>query len=273
MGSNANAAREQQQGAEHAPIVPLPGTVYEKVLRTQVPDLRTNGSGHYRLVVPVTDRGDAMGVIEMDLPWEPGPLEVKDVQLPPARSPTSSSAVGATPTCSSGRSGSLPFSLAAEIQRRLLPAAFTCEAGQLTVSGWLEPANAVGGDTSTTPSTATPCTCPSPTRSGTTCMLRCSPHYWSAVCVTVEGVTLDLLAQAAGANDALVAHSGTGDFVTGQLVRVDRHRARMSIVNAGHPFPFRVRKGVVERIKLPSTCLSASLRVAASWLSRSRSAG
>ncbi len=40
-----------------------------------------------------------------------------------------------------------PFSLAAEIQRRLLPASFTCEAGQFTVSGWLEPAATVGGDT------------------------------------------------------------------------------------------------------------------------------
>ena len=37
--------------------------------------------------------------------------------------------------------------LSAEIQRRLLPAAFTCEAGALTLSGWLEPAATVGGDT------------------------------------------------------------------------------------------------------------------------------
>src|SRR3712207_9055094 len=40
-----------------------------------------------------------------------------------------------------------PFSLAAEIQRRLLPASYTCEAGQFTLAGWLEPASAVGGDT------------------------------------------------------------------------------------------------------------------------------
>ena len=32
------------------------------------------------------------------------------------------------------------FSLPAEIQRRLLPAAFTCEAGAFTLSAWLEPA-------------------------------------------------------------------------------------------------------------------------------------
>jgi serine phosphatase RsbU (regulator of sigma subunit) len=145
---------------------------------------------------------------------------------------------------------SLPFSLAAEIQRRLLPAAFTCEAGQLTVSGWLEPANAVGGDTFDY------------------ALDRDTLHVsiTDAVGHDVHAALLatllvgslrnsrrgerGLLAQAAAANDALAAHSGPGDFVTGQLVRVDRHTARMAIVNAGHPFPFRVRDGAVDEIEL-----------------------
>ena len=42
---------------------------------------------------------------------------------------------------------SLPLSLAAEIQHRLLPATYTCEAGQFTVAGWLEPAGNIAGDT------------------------------------------------------------------------------------------------------------------------------
>ena len=42
---------------------------------------------------------------------------------------------------------SVPLSLAAEIQHRLLPGAFTCEAGQFTLAGWLEPAGEIGGDT------------------------------------------------------------------------------------------------------------------------------
>ena len=63
-GLDANAARQLQDGAEHAKVVPLPGTVYEKVLRTQQPDVRSDGDDRHTLVVPVTDRGDAMGVIE-----------------------------------------------------------------------------------------------------------------------------------------------------------------------------------------------------------------
>ena len=31
----------------------------------------------------------------------------------------------------------VPLSLAAEIQRRLLPASYTCEADQFTLAGWL----------------------------------------------------------------------------------------------------------------------------------------
>jgi serine phosphatase RsbU (regulator of sigma subunit) len=42
---------------------------------------------------------------------------------------------------------SVPLSLAAEIQHRLLPGAFTCEAGQFTLAPWLQPAGEIGGDT------------------------------------------------------------------------------------------------------------------------------
>ena len=42
---------------------------------------------------------------------------------------------------------SVKLSLAAEIQHRLLPGSYTCEAGQFTLAAWLEPAGNVGGDT------------------------------------------------------------------------------------------------------------------------------
>ena len=42
---------------------------------------------------------------------------------------------------------SVRLSLAAEIQHRLLPGSYTCEAGQFTLAAWLEPAGDVGGDT------------------------------------------------------------------------------------------------------------------------------
>jgi serine phosphatase RsbU (regulator of sigma subunit) len=200
--------------------------------------------------VPVTDRGDAMGVIEMTVPWAPSERDVADV-LECARA-LAYVVVGCRRHTDlfEWAQRSLPFSLAAEIQRRLLPAAFTCEAGQLTVSGWLEPANAVGGDTfdySLDRETL---------HVSITDAVGHDVHAAMLATLLVGSLRngrrreRGLLEQAAAANDALAAHSGPGDFVTGQLVRIDRHNARMAIVNAGHPFPYRVHDGVVDRIEL-----------------------
>ncbi|WP_181782123.1 PP2C family protein-serine/threonine phosphatase [Pseudonocardia pini] len=248
-GTGANAARLHQGGAEDVPVVPLSGTVYERVLRTQRPDLRTVG-GESRLIVPVADRGDTMGVVEVHLPVTPDELAVAGIAA--AARALAYVVVGARRHTDlfEWAQRSAPFSLAAEIQRRLLPSSFTCEAGQFTVSGWLEPANAVGGDTFDY------------------ALDRDSLHL-SITDAVGHDVTAALLAtvlvgslrngrrhqlalrdQAATANDALVAHSLPGEFVTGQLARVDRARARLAVVNAGHPLPYRVRGGEVGVIEL-----------------------
>lgn len=61
---------------------------------------------------------------------------------------------------------------------------------------------------------------------------------------------VDLGEQARNANDALFRHSAVGQFVTGQLLRVDLHTGDALIVNAGHPFPLRLRQGRVEKVEL-----------------------
>ncbi|SDF90584.1 PP2C family protein-serine/threonine phosphatase [Pseudonocardia oroxyli] len=248
-GTGANAARVQQRGVEDVPVVPLAGTVYETVLRSQRPDLRSDRDGS-TLVVPVTDRGDTMGVVEVRTANPPDATVVASVAA--AARALAYVVVGARRHTDlfEWAQRSAPFSLAAEIQRRLLPSAYTCEAGQFTVSGWLEPANAVGGDTFDY------------------ALDRDSLHLsitdavghdvTAALLATVlvgslrngRRHQLDLRAQAASANDALVASSGPGEFVTGQLVRVDRVHARLAIVNAGHPLPYRVRGGAVTTVDL-----------------------
>jgi hypothetical protein len=52
---------------------------------------------------------------------------------------------------------SVRLSLAAEIQHRLLPGAFTCEGGQFTLAGWLEPAGEIAGDSLTSRWSETRC--------------------------------------------------------------------------------------------------------------------
>ena len=115
------------------------------VLRTQQPT-STRSAGR-RVIVPVTDRGDAIGLLEMTLPRLPQPDEVADIcSAAHALAYVVIAARRHTDVFEWGQR-STPFALAAEIQRRLLPASYTCEAGQFTLAGWLEPASSVGGDT------------------------------------------------------------------------------------------------------------------------------
>jgi serine phosphatase RsbU (regulator of sigma subunit) len=145
----------------------------------------------------------------------------------------------------------MPLSLAAEIQRRLLPASYTCEADQFTLAGWLEPAGQVGGDTFDFS------------------LDRHTLHLsiTDAMGHSVESALLatlvvgalrnrrrnaaGLVEQAQAAHEALLAYSQQDvGFVTGQLVRVDLVAQTAQVLNAGHPRPFRLRDGRAEEIAL-----------------------
>ena len=242
-------AGARRQGTEQAETLPLAGTVYEQVLRTQQIDVHELAAGT-QVTVPVTDRGDAIGVIEMILPRYPDEQAIADVA-------TAAHALAYVVIANRRHTDlfewgqrTTPFSLAAEIQRRLLPTSYTCEAGQFTLAGWLEPASTVGGDTFDYN------------------LDRETLHMsiTDAVGHEVEAALLatllvgslrngrrrglNLLDQARNANDALAAHTRMGEFVTGQLLRVDLQTGTTTIINAGHPLPLRLRNGRVEEVHL-----------------------
>ena len=132
--------RPRRQGPEQAQTVPLAGTVYEHVLRTQQVDVHELADGAH-LIVPVTDRGDAIGVIELIVPRYPDDEIVADVAATAHALAYVIIANRRHTDLFEWGQRTTPFSLAAEIQRRLLPASYTCEAGQFTLAGWLEPAS------------------------------------------------------------------------------------------------------------------------------------
>jgi len=237
------------QSGEQAESLPLLGTVYEQVLRTQQVDVREVEEGA-RMIVPVTDRGDAIGLLEAVLPSLPDPTLIASVGAAAhAMAYVVIAARRYTDVFEWGQR-TTPFALAAEIQRRLLPASYTCEAGQFTLAGWLEPAAAVGGDTFDYT------------------LNRDSLHVsiTDAVGHQIEAALLatlfvgglrnarrrglDLQEQARYANDALAENALPGRFVTGQLMRIDLLTQRAEIVNAGHELPLRLRDGRVEEIDL-----------------------
>jgi serine phosphatase RsbU (regulator of sigma subunit) len=237
------------RGPESAETVHLEGTVHAEVLRTQQPHVEVTDGG-VCVIVPVTDRGDAMGLLELKLPEEPDEQVQADIRaaghalayvIIANRRHTDLFEWGQRTT---------PFSLAAEIQRRLLPSAFTCEAGQFTLAGWLEPAATVGGDTFDYALDRT---------SLQVSISDAVGHEVSAALLATLLVGslrnerrrgLPLGEQLHNAGVALAQHAAPGQFVTGQVVRVDLDSGRAQIVNAGHPLPLRLRDGRVEEIAL-----------------------
>nr|WP_208383448.1 GAF domain-containing SpoIIE family protein phosphatase [Modestobacter marinus] len=237
------------QGVEHAETLRLEGTVHEEVLRTQQAVVQRSDDGTC-VIVPVTDRGDALGVLELVLPEPPDEQQLADIAaaghalayvIIANRRHTDLFEWGQRTT---------PFSLAAEIQRRLLPSAFTCEAGQFTLAGWLEPAATVGGDTFDYALDRD---------SLQVSITDAVGHEVGAALLATllvgslrnerrRGLGLD--DQTRNANDAVATHSAAGEFVTGQVMRVDLHTLEAQIVNAGHPFPLRLRDGRVEEVEL-----------------------
>jgi serine phosphatase RsbU (regulator of sigma subunit) len=144
----------------------------------------------------------------------------------------------------------VPLSLAAEIQHRLLPASYTCEAGQFTLAGWLEPAGDNAGDTFDF------------SLERDTLHLSLTDamghNVSAAVLATVlvgalrnaRRIGLDLGEQARHASTALYDNTEHSEFVTGQLIRIDLKREAAHVVNAGHPTPLRLRGRRVESVKL-----------------------
>jgi serine phosphatase RsbU (regulator of sigma subunit) len=202
------------------------------------------------LFAPVTSRGEAVGVLELALEDLPTAQTVADVALAAHFLAYVVIANRRYTDLFEWGQRSVPLSLAAEIQHRLLPGAFTCEAGQFTLAAWLQPAGEIGGDTfdfSLDRDTLH------------LSMTDAMGHTMEAALlatVLVGGLRnarrqgVGLAEQARLANNALADQVDDGQFVTGLLVRIDLARATAGIVNAGHPPPFRVRAGKVEQIQL-----------------------
>ena len=237
-------------GRERAETVPMTGTVHGRVLAEQDVEIIT-GNGSAGLVAPVSSRGEAVGVLELWLAGEPDEDTLAGVaDAAHALAYVVIANRRFTDLFDWGQR-TVPLSLEAEIQHRLLPGSYTCEAGQFTLAGWLEPAGDVGGDTfdfSLERDTLH------------LSMTDAMGHTLDAALLATvlvgalrnarrRGVGLD--EQARLAQEALVEYAGgRGVFVTGQLVRVDLNSGVARIVNAGHPPPIRIRAGKAEQVTL-----------------------
>ena len=216
----------------------------------------------WTVLAPVTERGEALGLLEMVLPIEPEDRTVTEI----ARA----ARVLAFVVVADRRHTDLyewgqrtrPFTLSAEIQRRLLPAAYTCEGGSFTLSAWLEPAASVGGDTFDY----------SLARDGLHLSMTDAMGHGvaSALTATLCVSGLRTVRRRAGparagvnANAALVDHSAevsSETFVTGLVGRLDLTTGVLALLNAGHEPPFLARGDGRTRWRCPHRCPSGSSR-------------
>lgn len=243
---------------ETAEELPFDGGPAEQALRTQTVQVLPPGTGpapssEWMVYAPVTERGEALGLLEMSLPHEPDRADVAEIgRTAHVLGYVVIASRRHTDVFERGQRSTL-FTLPAEIQRRLLPAAFTCEAGAFTLSAWLEPAANVGGDTfdyslghdvlhlSVTDAMG----------HGVASALTATLCVGSLRNSRRRGETL--CEQASAANDALFEHaeSVAGEaFVTGLLGRLDLGTGVLALVNAGHVVPYLSREGVVRPVEL-----------------------
>ncbi|MEE1930340.1 PP2C family protein-serine/threonine phosphatase [Streptomyces sp. TRM 70351] len=243
--SEKTAARQ----GHHAEQVPLAGSgVYDEVLRTQELVLPPEGGQGQRVLAPVTNRGDAIGVLELSLPRvAPDVLEqVEDAAHALAyiivtdRRFTDLYHWGNRTTS---------VSLAAEIQRQLLPSAASCDAAEFALAGALVPASDIAGDTYDY------------SLDNDSLHLSITDAMGHNVDASLMATLLvnasrgarragaDLAEQARQTHQALRDH-GRRTFATGQMLRIALDGTGARLVNAGHPWPLRLRDGKVEEVSL-----------------------
>ncbi|MEU7381053.1 MULTISPECIES: PP2C family protein-serine/threonine phosphatase [unclassified Streptomyces] len=236
-----------QQG-RRADQIDLPGSVYDEVLRSQKLVQVTEGERGQWVMAPVTNRGDTIGVLELFLPdFTQDMLE----QVEEAAHALAYIVVADRRFTDLYHWGqrTTPVSLAAEIQRQLLPSAPSCEAPEFVLAGALVPADSIAGDTYDY------------ALDHDTLHLSVTDamgHDVDAALMATLLVNASRGARRAGAglteqagriHQALIEH-GRHTLATGQLLRIALDGSGAQVVNAGHPRPLRLRDNAVEEVVL-----------------------
>ncbi|QKW48015.1 PP2C family protein-serine/threonine phosphatase [Streptomyces microflavus] len=236
----------QEDRAEQVPLAD--SGIYDEVLRTQELVRVPEGTDGHRVLAPVTNRGDTIGVLELFLHQV---TEDTLVQVEYAAHALAYIIVTDRRFTDLYHWGNrtTTVSLAAEIQRQLLPSAPSCESAEFALAWALVPASDIAGDTYD--------------YSLDNDVLHLSitdamGHDVNASLLATLAVNAsrgarragtDLAEQARQLHHALLDH-GRRTFTTGQLIRIALDGTSIHIVNAGHPLPLILRGGTVSEVPL-----------------------
>ena len=249
----ARAARDGEAVREREPAdtVPIDGSAPGTALRTQLVQIvPLPDRDAVWVYAPVTERGEAVGILELLLPFQPDPVTVEYLAAAAHALAFVVIADRRYTDLYEWGSRSARLTLEAEIQRRLLPLSYTCEAGQFTLGGWLVPATAAGGDTFdfSLDRDVLHLSITDAMGHGVAAALLATLGVGSLRNSRREG--LPLTEHARQANDAVTEHARADQFLTGQLFRIDLSTGRVEVVNAGHVPPLLVRDGIPTEVAL-----------------------
>ncbi|MGV9233546.1 PP2C family protein-serine/threonine phosphatase [Streptomyces nigra] len=242
---NDEGTAPHKHGADQ---IPLAGSVYDDVLRTQHVVRVPQGTQDQRVLAPVTNRGDTIGVLELHLTHVTQDVLEQVEEAAHALAYIIVTDRRFTDLYHWGNR-TATVTLAAEIQRQLLPSAPSCEAPEFTLAAALVPASDIAGDTYDY------------SLDHDTLHLSITDAMGHDVDASLMATLLvnasrgarragtDLAEQARQTHQALIDH-GRRTFATGQLMRIALDGSSVQLVNAGHLWPLRLRDGTVEEIKL-----------------------
>jgi len=243
------SADDDDLSREHGQAVMLAGTPHGRALAEQELQIVKDSDG-FRVFAPVTSRGEAVGVLELGLDTEPDEQTLAVVSAGAHALAYIVIANRRFTDLFDWGQRSVPLSLEAELQHRLLPASYTCEGGQFTLAGWLQPAGDVGGDTFDFSVERDTLHLSITDAMGHTLTAAVLATVFVGALRNARRHGVDLEEQTQLANEALYGFGDDSDFVTGQVVRVDHASGLARVVNAGHPSPILIREGRAETVKL-----------------------
>jgi serine phosphatase RsbU (regulator of sigma subunit) len=249
LGHADRAEATRTQGRETAERVPLIGSPHGRALAGQTLEVEDDAHG-VRLFAPVTNRGEAIGVLQLSLPETPDEQTLKDVALAAHALAYVVIANRRFTDLFEWGQRSVRLSLAAEIQHRLLPGSYTCEAGQFTLAAWLEPSGDIAGDTFDFAIERDTLHVSITDAMGHAINASMLATILVGALRNARRAGVGLGEQVRLANAGLGEFTGWTDFVTGQVARIDLRSQTATIVNAGHPLPLRLRDGRVASVPL-----------------------
>jgi hypothetical protein len=238
---------------EQATLVPLPGAgvperqelAIEATMagrafrRVEVVDSSATGGSH-RLWLPLLDGVERLGVVELVLPAEPDAELEEDFRALISLVAELVVVHGAYGDVFTRLRRRRTFSLAAEIQWGLLPP-LTFGTERIVITGGLEPAYDIGGDTFDYA-----------VNGDTADLLILDSLGHGLPAAVLAGVAvgayrharrtmLDLPDIAQQVNAAIAGQFGASQFATAALARLDLDTGRLRWINAGHPPPLILR--------------------------------